>query len=575
MQNEAMIERRGPKRGLTLGTKLILATIVLVVAVVGTSALYSQRTIDSLARTQSDTLRQEGEQALRERAELLVRNLASSAALSIAGSDTPYLKELVEQTISENPMVEWVTIIDGPSGQIMVRQPTPEGASNDDNDGAGLGSESKDELYDKLQAAAEADGSAGDGAAVGTVKRDLAFVVDPDDDTLWTFGGNARVRDGTLIGRIRLGMTTRELRERITASIDTAHEAARKSAQNQLLFAAIILLFGVLVAVLGSRRISQPLHQLSVQAEYIANGDFGQRVHVKSRDEIGQLANSFNLMAESLGVLLHEMANKAGLERELELARDVQETMSPPPKLHPVGDFSLTGRCEMAVQCGGDWWTYRQLSNGRLLVVVGDVTGHGLPAAMIAATARGAVEALSMVDEAIMSPPRLLEAIDRAIRDVGKAALLMTCFAVLLDPAKSKMFFANAGHTFPYLVRRNRVTGESELAVLAVRGNPLGDPRQCITADERDMQPDDLLLLSTDGLTDRVTHTGERFGEKRLRRILMDYQPEGSANDVVTLRDRIVAQVNDFGGQTPLDDDMTLIVCQYDAKSARRRKSVA
>ena len=554
MQNESISN----SRGITLGTKLVLAMIVLVVASVGTSAFYSLRTLNRLAESQANARQAEGEQALRERAEMMVRNLASSAALSISVSDIDVLHELAEKALTENPSVEWIMIIDQPSNKVLVRKP----------DGA-LGTAPKDEVYHKLQSNAKQVTESGS-------RSDLAFVENEADQTKWTFGGNARLRDGNLVGRVRLGMTTSEVRERIAASVASAHQEASKSARNQLLFAGIILLFGIVLAVLGSRRIAQPLQRLSLQAGYIAGGDFGQRVHVKSRDEIGQLAHSFNSMAESLGLLLHQMAHKASLERELELARDVQQTMSPPPQLLPVGNFSLTGRCEMAEQCGGDWWTYRLLSRDRLLVVVGDVTGHGVPAAMIAATARGAVEALSAVDEAIMSPARLLGAIDLAIRDVSNTNnLLMTCFAVMFDPHKGKMTFANAGHTFPYLLRPNRRSGEGELAVLAVRGNPLGDPRQCITTDERDLQPDDMLILSSDGLTDRVAQNGERFGEKRLRRILMEHHSNGTNTEVVELRDRIVNQVNDFGGQAPLDDDMTLVICQYeDPRTAKRANKI-
>src|SRR5262249_44817826 len=153
-----------------------------------------------------------------------------------------------------------------------------------------------------------------------------------------------------------------------------------------------------------------------------------------------------------------------------------QEAMIPPPQVLQHGPLRVLGHCRPAAVCGGDWWTVRALHNDRVILVVADVTGHGIPSAMITATARGAVEALAHLDEALLTPERLLQVMDRAIRDVGDHQLLMTCFAALIDPHRGVIEFANAGQNFPYLLHMNARRELSQMTVLAARGSWLGGP---------------------------------------------------------------------------------------------------
>jgi serine phosphatase RsbU (regulator of sigma subunit) len=246
--------------------------------------------------------------------------------------------------------------------------------------------------------------------------------------------------------------------------------------------------------------------------------------------------------------------------------------MTPPADVMTMGRYKLTGRCEMASACGGDWWSYRPLSDGRLLVVVGDVTGHGMPSAMIAATARGAVEALSMVDHGSLNAKLVLQAIDRAIRDVGGRRLLMTCFALVISP-DGVVHYANAGHTFPYVVRLNG--SQVELSILPMRSNPLGSSNPLIATGEHTLSSGNFMVMTSDGLTDRISESGTRFGDKRLRKALVDQVSKGTI-DIASIADRIVEEVNQFGGQQPVDDDITLVVVQYtgsatDSGDARQR----
>jgi sigma-B regulation protein RsbU (phosphoserine phosphatase) len=152
-------------------------------------------------------------------------------------------------------------------------------------------------------------------------------------------------------------------------------------------------------------------------------------------------------MADRLGQLMIEQAAKASMERELALARSVQQGMLPPPEVVEHGRFRVVGHCEPASSCGGDWWTYRTLSGGRLLLVIGDATGHGVHSAIVAGTARGAVEALAEADERLLTPEQILRSIDAAIRNVGEASLLMTAFVAVFDPTPGPSSTPTPGRT--------------------------------------------------------------------------------------------------------------------------------
>src|SRR5207244_8208632 len=105
-------------------------------------------------------------------------------------------------------------------------------------------------------------------------------------------------------------------------------------------------------------------------------------------DEIGILGENFNFMADQLVVLLQQTAEKARLEQELEVARTIQETLVPPNDPVSNGFFKFACYFQPASQSGGDWWTWHQLVGDKVLVVIGDVTGHGVPSAMITAAAK-------------------------------------------------------------------------------------------------------------------------------------------------------------------------------------------
>lgn len=327
----------------------------------------------------------------------------------------------------------------------------------------------------------------------------------------------------------------------------------------------VALLLGIVLAMLLGMNMARPIAALSAQATRMAQGDFDRRVPVDRRDELGTLARNFNFMADRIGELLLEQAEKAALEHEMDLARSVQQAMLPASQVERVGHVSVVGYCAPASSCGGDWWMHRELSGGRLLVVVGDATGHGIHSAMIAATARGAVEALAAIDERLVSPEQVLRAIDSAIRNVGEHHVLMTAFAAVIDTASGALQYANAGQNFPYVVQAAEDGTLGGAAILATPGNPLGDQEIAVNirSGARQLERGELFLCFTDGLVERANPAGELFGDRRLLRALRG-QPLGNARELEALRLRVMNEVDAHAAGADAADDVTFVFCHFD-----------
>jgi phosphoserine phosphatase RsbU/P len=261
-------------------------------------------------------------------------------------------------------------------------------------------------------------------------------------------------------------------------------------------------------------------------------------------------------MADQLVVLLHQTAEKAHMEKELEVARTIQETLVPPNEPVNRGFLDFAGYFQPASQCGGDWWTYHDLINGKLLVVIGDVTGHGVPSAMITATAKAACDVARSVNGDDVSVTTLLEIMNNAIYQSAKRKFVMTCFASIIDPKTRTITYANAGHNFPYLYRIGE-SGRGEFGSLMIRGNRLGDLKESkYEVKTTELLPGDTLIWYTDGIVECENTSGEEYGEKRFRASIR----RAAHLSAGELRDTIVSEAMNFYGDVPRKDDITMVI---------------
>ncbi|MEM9489526.1 MAG: PP2C family protein-serine/threonine phosphatase, partial [Myxococcota bacterium] len=245
---------------------------------------------------------------------------------------------------------------------------------------------------------------------------------------------------------------------------------------------------------------------------------------------------------------------------EVELAAAVQRAFVPSGDIIDCGSVHFSGLWAPAMQCGGDWWSVHKLPDGRVLVLIGDVTGHGVAAAMVTAAAKGCYDVAEKLMGGNFDLVQLLNLLDNAVSLVGADNLHMTCFATLLDPASGVVEYANAGHVVPYICRQ-REGGGVELGALVARGNPLGTRDAPVyKSKSRELASGDILIWYTDGIVECSDNNRQQFGERRLQRQLRKIDRLGPSPRAV--RDHIVRAVAAFQrGQSP-DDDITLVVAR-------------
>jgi serine phosphatase RsbU (regulator of sigma subunit) len=332
---------------------------------------------------------------------------------------------------------------------------------------------------------------------------------------------------------------------------EASYDAALRTGAVGFLF----VLIGSVLAIFQGLSISKPLKVLAWRADQIARGDLEARVEVTSTDEIGMLGENFNFMTDQLVVLLQQTAEKATLEKELEVARTIQETLVPPNDPVNTDFLRFAGYFQPASQCGGDWWTYHEMVGDKLLIVIGDVTGHGVPSAMITATAKASCDVARTVNKNDVSVTKLLEIMNDAIFQSAKRKFVMTCFASIVDPVKRTITYANAGHNFPYLFRQTN--GRGEFGSLMIRGNRLGDLKESkYEAKTTQLSPGDMLIWYTDGIVECENVQGEEYGEKRFRASIR----RSSHLDAAEMRDSVVNDAMAFFGDMPRKDDITMVI---------------
>lgn len=347
-------------------------------------------------------------------------------------------------------------------------------------------------------------------------------------------------------------------------------------------FSLIVACVAGLVSLLVAGRITKPIDGLTAEADRIRSLKLDDPISGRSRiREIQHLIESMSAMKMALRTLANEESDQPATaaladltktgsnskllqrvieqvekrrarETELSLASDIQNSVLPRPDSGAARPASVFARMRPAREVGGDFYDWIWCEDGRLVFVVGDVSGKGIPAALLMTSTRTAIRSLIMAGASVANA---VANANRLLSENNERCFFVTLFIGELDVGTGRLDYINAGHEPPRVLE----AGTERQAL-----NPGGPALGVIEEAEFEtgtawLRPGDIVVAYTDGVIDAVDATGERFGDDRVKTVLED-RASTFAPGIV---DRMFEAVDRFAGDEQQFDDITCIVLHF------------
>ncbi len=331
------------------------------------------------------------------------------------------------------------------------------------------------------------------------------------------------------------------------------YEAQEEVRRRSILVFALGLVLSIGFAIFISGRVTAKIKALTEGTRRIAQGDLDFKVNVGGDDEIANLAHLFNKMSTDLKNHIRQLkkttAEKERLEKEIEIARGIQQSFLPDssPKMDGL---EITAVSLPARVVGGDFYDFIPINEDKWGLVVADVSGKGIPAALFMALSRALVRASAT---GTLSPAEAIQHANNLILQDSKAEMFVTLFYAILD-VKTKVFrYANAGHNPPFHV--NALT--QNIVLLKAQGVPIGIMADVeATNAEIFLKSGDVVVLYTDGVTEANNKNKEQFEMERLTDVVLANKALSAEEIMAKIREELAK----FVGDHPQFDDITVMV---------------
>ena len=324
----------------------------------------------------------------------------------------------------------------------------------------------------------------------------------------------------------------------------------------------ILILIGVFFLVLEvaalatgvvlTRTITVAVDDLYEATRHVRQGDFRHRIHVRQRDQLGVLAESFNAMTGSISELIEEQRQRQKLENELTIAREVQTQLFP-RALPEMAGLELAAVCRAARVVSGDYYDFVNLGHSRLGMAIADISGKGISAALLMASLQAALRGQALVN-GHRTTAEVVSSLNRHLFLNTSDDRYATLFYAEYDAASRSLSYTNAGHCAPFFVTGNTVKKLDEGGTVVGLFDRADYKQVTVPA-----EPGSLFVGFSDGLLEPENVYGEEFGTSRL------------ANEVLRLRDvpaerlaeGLLSAVEQWAGSPEQADDMTVIVARF------------
>ncbi|NOJ83485.1 PP2C family protein-serine/threonine phosphatase [Myxococcus xanthus] len=513
-------------KGLRLDQILLLTTGVLVVLIVGLLAALSVASTKSQFEETALVSKERIQEQARELGQTVGQTIALTSATNLRDNNYAFLEEVAGSIVKTNPNILRVQIFD-PDG---VRMADSEGASEDKEDVAPV------RRAERRLVSAFYRG------------QPISEIQEPID-----YGSSSG--KGLVVISYSLGGLQKQL-----ASLEQDKRATVRATTLRMLGLGLgfVVLAGVLVAY-QSRRITRPLGMLTGKVMQLAAGNLSARAGTAqgAGREVVTLGVVFNHMAERIKVLLEDVRAKAQLEREVSLARTVQETLLPGREGVQVGPLRIAGLVVTADACGGDWWFRAALDDRRIVIGIGDVTGHGLSTSLVATSATsGFASAMTLREPSQVNAQMLITALNVTLANVGRGEHQMSSALAVIDVSNGYIDYAAGAHPSPLVFNKR----SGQIASLPARGPLLGASVESeFTSRQAQLRPGDVVVWYTDGLTEARDNAGKLYGTQRLAAAVQAHAHLSAE----ALRDAVLADARAFSAGQPQRDDITVVVAEF------------
>ncbi len=315
-----------------------------------------------------------------------------------------------------------------------------------------------------------------------------------------------------------------------------------------------------IVTVWIAKSITGPLRMLSMASEEIATGGLDVEIpRIKSRDEVGRLAESFEYMKTSLKKYIVDLteatAERERIESDLKVAHNIQMGILP-KKFPPFPDrieFDIYATLVPAKEVGGDLYDFFLMDEDHLCFTVGDVSGKGVPAAIFMAITKTLIKSKGTQG---LSADRIVKGVNEDLSIDNPSLMFVTLFLGILDLKTGELEYCNGGHNPPYLIKAD---GKIE-ALPTTKGMALGVMGEFVYKSNRiQMTPGDRLFLYTDGVTEATDKHDELYSDARLEEDLKGLR-ESTMPEILSC---VINNVSAFSHGLPQTDDITMMVLSY------------
>jgi len=335
-------------------------------------------------------------------------------------------------------------------------------------------------------------------------------------------------------------------------SYDALASRLAKARQQIIIIALLGLALTLMVAYMLSVSITNPLRKLKAGAMKIATGDFKTRVYINTKDEIGVLGQTFNKMAKDLEISTEARIYKERVQKELELAAEIQAKLLPTEKMFtPKMDFA--GGLIPATEVGGDAFDFIPANEKQSIVYLGDVTGHGVAAGIVSSIANALIYGFRR-DVNLLD---LIKNLNDVLRKKTMVNVFMTMALMLWNEETDTLTYVNAGHPpVLYYDATQRKVVDVSLQGLAL--SMVDGLEKMVKEYTFKMKPNDVIVMYSDGVPEAMNSRKEAYGLQKLKRVV-----QGAANDFYAadaIKNTVLSDVKEFIGTGEQLDDITVVV---------------